>query len=255
MSKRKALSLKTRFEVFKRDRFTCQYCGKSSPEAILQADHIVPVAQGGDNSLLNLVTSCFDCNMGKKANSLSDNAVLQKQETEMAELLEKAQEIQAIAKIRNEIKNLDKQIASFVNGQLHDLTSGKYSYSEHGIKKVLTLVKKYGLDEFTTCLSEAFNQYYEDNGATDTFDHANNMIPKIARCRELEKSKPYIRKLFYIRGIGRNRFHYFNEWQALDLMEKAHLSGLSLPEIERITIESKNWTEWRNCLEHYLEGE
>lgn len=54
-----------RFEVFKRDSFTCQYCGRKSPEVVLNADHIKPVSLGGTNDISNLVTSCADCNVGK----------------------------------------------------------------------------------------------------------------------------------------------------------------------------------------------
>ena len=43
MSKRKSLSKKIRFEVFKRDKFTCQYCGKTAPNVVLEVDHIEPV--------------------------------------------------------------------------------------------------------------------------------------------------------------------------------------------------------------------
>lgn len=42
MSKRKGLSPKVRFEVFKRDSFKCQYCGRSAPDVMLRADHIEP---------------------------------------------------------------------------------------------------------------------------------------------------------------------------------------------------------------------
>lgn len=63
--KRKQLSTRTRFEVFKRDGFTCQYCGRKPPAVILHADHIRPVADGGGNEMENLVSSCEQCNMGK----------------------------------------------------------------------------------------------------------------------------------------------------------------------------------------------
>ncbi len=65
MADRKPISKKTRFEVFKRDKFTCQYCGRMSPDVILEVDHIKPVADGGTNKLINLITSCRDCNRGK----------------------------------------------------------------------------------------------------------------------------------------------------------------------------------------------
>lgn len=39
MAERKSLSKKTRFEVFKRDSFECQYCGAHPPSTILHVDH------------------------------------------------------------------------------------------------------------------------------------------------------------------------------------------------------------------------
>lgn len=71
MAQRKALSKKTRFEVFKRDGFCCQYCGAHPPGVLLEVDHIVPVAAGGKNDIDNLVTSCQDCNRGKGARDLT----------------------------------------------------------------------------------------------------------------------------------------------------------------------------------------
>jgi len=64
------LGSKVRFEIFKRDGFTCQYCGRKTPAVILEVDHVVPVASGGSDDTDNLVTSCFDCNRGKGATGL-----------------------------------------------------------------------------------------------------------------------------------------------------------------------------------------
>lgn len=60
-----AVSVRTRFEVFKRDNFTCQYCGLTSPNVVLEIDHIVPVCEGGGDDVINLRTSCWECNRGK----------------------------------------------------------------------------------------------------------------------------------------------------------------------------------------------
>ena len=54
-----------RFEVLKRDKFTCQYCGRKSPEVVLHVDHILAKSKGGTNEFLNLITSCETCNLGK----------------------------------------------------------------------------------------------------------------------------------------------------------------------------------------------
>jgi len=71
MVERKAVSKRVRFEVFKRDSFTCQYCGGTPPKVLLHLDHIVAVANGGTNEESNLITSCADCNLGKSSVPLS----------------------------------------------------------------------------------------------------------------------------------------------------------------------------------------
>lgn len=63
--RRQTLSPRTRFEVLKRDNFTCRYCGRRAPEVVLHCDHIVAFIRGGDDAASNLVTACEDCNMGK----------------------------------------------------------------------------------------------------------------------------------------------------------------------------------------------
>lgn len=67
---RKSTGKRMRFEVFKRDGFTCRYCGATPPEAVLVLDHIVPVVDGGDTTIDNLNTSCEPCNQGKAGRPL-----------------------------------------------------------------------------------------------------------------------------------------------------------------------------------------
>jgi len=60
-----AKRLKLRFAIFKRDNFTCQYCGRKSPNVILEIDHIYPKSKGGEDKIENYITACHDCNLGK----------------------------------------------------------------------------------------------------------------------------------------------------------------------------------------------
>lgn len=55
-----------RFKILSRDKFTCQYCGRKAPEVLLEVDHIIPKSKGGTKHPSNLITSCFDCNRGKR---------------------------------------------------------------------------------------------------------------------------------------------------------------------------------------------
>ena len=52
----------TRFNLFLRDAFTCQYCGSQSD---LTFDHILPRSRGGRTSWENIVTACAPCNLKK----------------------------------------------------------------------------------------------------------------------------------------------------------------------------------------------
>lgn len=55
----------SRRNVFKRDRFTCQYCGRQPGQSDLTIDHVLPRAQGGISSWTNCVLACVGCNSRK----------------------------------------------------------------------------------------------------------------------------------------------------------------------------------------------
>ena len=59
---------KLRWLVLLRDNFQCQYCGKTphKHKISLEVDHIKPTISGGFVEMKNLITSCSDCNIGKK---------------------------------------------------------------------------------------------------------------------------------------------------------------------------------------------
>jgi hypothetical protein len=59
--------LKIRFELFKRDNFTCQYCGRNIKEdgIKLHVEHIIAKNNGGTDEISNLTTSCDECNYEK----------------------------------------------------------------------------------------------------------------------------------------------------------------------------------------------
>ena len=63
----------TRREVFARDGYACQYCGRQSNDLTL--DHVVPRHRGGTHTWDNLVTACKTCNH-RKGGKLLDEAKL-----------------------------------------------------------------------------------------------------------------------------------------------------------------------------------
>ncbi len=67
----------TRFNVFLRDHFTCQYCGASSD---LTFDHVIPRSKGGLTTWQNVVAACSPCNL-KKSNKLPSVAQMTPRQT------------------------------------------------------------------------------------------------------------------------------------------------------------------------------
>ena len=55
----------SRANIYARDKYNCQYCGKRFPTEDLTFDHVVPVARGGKKKWDNIVTACFRCNHRK----------------------------------------------------------------------------------------------------------------------------------------------------------------------------------------------
>jgi 5-methylcytosine-specific restriction endonuclease McrA len=66
----------TRFNLFLRDRFSCQYCG--SPHE-LTFDHVVPRAYGGRTSWTNVTTACAPCNLRKGGRTPAEAHMLPRQ--------------------------------------------------------------------------------------------------------------------------------------------------------------------------------
>lgn len=63
----------SRRNIFKRDKYTCQYCGVQPGPEELTIDHIMPKSRGGGGSWENCVLACVECNK-KKANRTPDEA-------------------------------------------------------------------------------------------------------------------------------------------------------------------------------------
>ena len=59
----------TRFNVFLRDGFCCQYCSKSFIASELTFDHVIPRSRGGRTNWENVVAACTRCNL-QKANKM-----------------------------------------------------------------------------------------------------------------------------------------------------------------------------------------
>ncbi len=55
----------SRYNIFSRDKNTCQYCGKKFPKSELNLDHVIPRSKEGESTWENVVCSCVKCNRRK----------------------------------------------------------------------------------------------------------------------------------------------------------------------------------------------
>lgn len=114
MARRKAIPKKVRFEVFKRDKFTCTYCGRKAPDVVLEVDHIIPVAEGGKNDIMNLTTSCRDCNRGKGKRTLSDDSAIERQRVALEDAQDRREQMEMMLQWQRDLKDYEDKLVDFI---------------------------------------------------------------------------------------------------------------------------------------------
>lgn len=257
MAKRKPLSKKTRFEIFKRDSFTCQYCGAVAPDVLLHIDHIIPVASGGTNEFLNLITSCQACNAGKGKRELGDKTVVTQQKQQLDELNERRVQLEMLVNWRNGLASIEEDKLSLIEKAIEE--KSQFSVNEHGRRNIRKWLTQFEFDEILNAIDTAFLQYlkWEDErkATSESWNRAFDAIPGIIRVRRSSAEKPYLKELLYIRGILRNRLNYLNERDCLDLLEQAVEAGATIDSLKKFSKRVRSWSQFQNEIYDFLTDE
>lgn len=155
---RKAIPKSVRFEVFKRDKFTCQYCGAAAPDVVLEIDHIKPVSKGGTNDILNLVTSCRDCNSGKTNRELNDHTAVRIQKQQLDDIQERREQLEIMLQWRDEMNDeIDLELDA-IDKIYHRETN--WHMGEGSRRDMRKLIRKFGFDEVYTAVTISIDRYY-----------------------------------------------------------------------------------------------
>lgn len=166
-TQRTSLSKRLRFEIFKRDYFSCQYCGSKPPKVILEIDHIVPVSKGGDNSKGNLVTACFDCNRGKSNKSL--NSIPSPLIENMEQLKEKEEQLKAYKRLMNQIKKRETKEIETIDDIYNDYFEGYILSDRFKNSSLKNFISKLGYSEVEDAMHKACGRIYDSNKAIKYF--------------------------------------------------------------------------------------
>lgn len=252
--KRTNLSKKIRFEVFKRDSFTCQYCGRKAPDIALQCDHVEPVSKGGTNDILNLLTSCVECNIGKSNRRLSDNTILSAKHKLLAESQERKEQIEMMFQWQKELLAIDDHAVN----QLGDFWCHFFRgcvILDDGKADLHRMLHAYSIDEIINAMKIAKDRYIEYSLGVPTetsINEAWKRLSGICHLTRADKEKPLLKQIYYIRGILRNRLQYCDENKALYLLKTAVNLRVSIESLEEHAKTVKDWSQWCHAIEQFI---
>lgn len=241
-AKRKTITKKTRFEVFKRDGFKCQYCGAMAPDVPLVIDHIDPISKGGADSIMNYVTACQPCNAGKSDRALADDAVVKKQQNQLTELNERREQLEMLLQWKQELLKLaDTEFDGF-HDYWHTLSKG-YRLNESGAQEAKVLLSKYGLNNCLAATDFVAKQFVVGPDGTPTSQSVNDAWRAFPKCVKFLSRPKEEQRLYYIRGILRNRMNYVGPNVLNDMKDWIEV-GFPIEEIEKQAKRCRNYTQF-----------
>lgn len=174
MGKRKSTGKRQRFNIFKRDRFTCQYCGRTPPTVVLVIDHILPIAAGGGEEDSNKITSCEACNQGKADGLLT--TIPQAIDAQLAAQVDRQEQLREYNKFllaaRKELDDTAREIGTYWNDRLTPSTAGKFTFGADRRTSVRRFLERLPVSELFDAVDIAFSRKPPHRGGDeDTFKY------------------------------------------------------------------------------------
>jgi hypothetical protein len=248
-----AISKKTRFEIFKRDKFTCQYCGKKAPDVILEVDHIDPKSKGGIDRMINLVTSCFDCNRGKRDRRLSDNSIIEKQQKQLEQLSEKKEQLDMLLKWRSGLLKIDDQQLKACSDTWKRITLRELG--PEGINISKKIIKEFGLLSLLESMdiSVRYLEIFNGKPTKQSIELALSKLKGICYMRSLtEEQRKQYQAIWVIKNKMSIKYEYYNaKWAAIyinQFMKKGHTTT----ELEKMVELFFTYREWENEIKKHI---
>jgi len=256
MAKRKAISTRTRFEVFKRDSFKCQYCGSSAPDVLLEVDHINPVANGGTNDILNLITACEKCNGGKSDKLLSANDAMDKKRSQLELMQQRREQLDMMFQWQESLADITGDVVKRLADKWTEYT--KYCLAPHGLTMLKKWVKKFPLEDILEAMDIAVDSYlkFDKTGQAihESVDNAFTKMGGICHYKSVERKDPDLREIYRVRSILRNR-GYVNEGQIVPLLRRAIQNNVDMEKLRAFAAQSKSWSHFRDTIYQFCEHE
>lgn len=250
--KRKKLSNALRFEVFKRDSFTCQYCGRKAPEIVLELEHIEPVSKGGSDELLNLITSCWQCNSGKGDRRLDDSTVLAKQHARLAELQERREQLDMLLRWRDGNADLAEKEVEVFSQHWSKVVQG-WTVNDSGKASIRKLIAKHGIGRVLDALDRAATHKLATTGGKIDAEIVDGIFRLVFIMAEPDE----VQRMYRLRARIRRRWNYVHDGICIGLLRRLLKAGVDVAQIEtecdRLMAERQtSFRWWQSEIEAWL---
>lgn len=212
------------------------------------------MAKGGDNNVLNLVTACNECNNGKSDTLLSDKQALEKTIDELALIQERKNQIEQMVAWRKQLIE-DRYAAADPIVKYWEETATRFQLNETGRKAVAQLVSKFGAEEVIESMTAAADRYLrfdpEGKVTEESWLFAYSSISRICEVRRKDRTLPGFSRLYYCKGILRNRFNPTPHQLMRVFLElkEALEAGIQIDEIEEACKTTNSISHLREMVE------
>jgi hypothetical protein len=229
------LSKRTRFEVFKRDKFTCQYCGRKAPDVLLQADHVIARANGGADDLMNLVTAGDGCNQGKSAVPLSDDSAVEKQRRQAELVQDRLEQVQMMAEWQQGLIDIDEAEIKEIDNIIQRLLD--IHLTAVGKNMVRKMLRKYAFGD----LIETTRQVCQNPDSKEVLA----AIEKKLKYKYMVATDPEKARYAYVGGTLRNRFpRGWNVIEYTTVVTAWKKSGRPADDLYSIAKKTESWDDF-----------
>lgn len=183
--------------------------------------------------------------------------------TDASESDEEQQQLDELEAKKKEIKRqksilkLEKEVLDELSNLWSELVPGFY-LNEQGFRMLRKLRIEFEIHEITEAMQIATASYLQLSESKPTHESVENAWRKVGgvcRLRRLEKTQPGVGRIYYIRGILRNRFSYINEGLAIGLLREAVEWNIDITGLENFTKTTSSWSAWRTAMEDFISGQ
>jgi hypothetical protein len=243
-------------EVFRRDSFTCQYCGAKAPDVVLEVDEIPQISKVRKTDLSTLLTSCQGCLASRSPDVFEERSPNETQSERLDNLQKRKEQSELLFDWQKELLDQDHPFLSKLADYWSELLDETYSFTENGKTALTKLLSDFSFDQIMKGMKIAVNQYVKFVDGTPTQESVELAWNKVPGICYVTFHKPHLKNLYYIRGIARNKCpYYFNDEDALQLLEAAYENGSDVDTLKKIAKQAHSWSQWRSEMYDLLNRE